>query len=58
MERLIRQDVERGPYKTVNQFVERAVQMLHEQKEWLEANRTDIAARIETLTSSQKTRPI
>ena len=47
LERLIQQDVERGPYGNVDEFVERAVQMLHEQEEWLSANRAAISARIE-----------
>jgi antitoxin ParD1/3/4 len=47
LERLIQKDVERGPYQTADEFVERAVQMLHEQEEWLSANRADIGAKIE-----------
>jgi len=47
LERLIQQDVERGPYQTADEFVERAVQMLHEQEEWMSANRTGINAKIE-----------
>jgi hypothetical protein len=35
LERLIQKDVERGPYETADEYVERAVQMLHEQEEWL-----------------------
>jgi antitoxin ParD1/3/4 len=55
IERLIRQDVERGPYETADEFVERAVQMLHEQEEWLSANRADIGAKIEEgYASSQR----
>jgi putative addiction module CopG family antidote len=46
LERLIQQDVERGPYETADEFVERAVQLLHEQEEWLSANRADMAAKI------------
>jgi antitoxin ParD1/3/4 len=47
LEDLIQQDVDRGPYRSVDEFVERAVRMLHEQEEWLSANRTDISARID-----------
>ncbi len=47
LERLIQKDVERGPYQTADEFVERAVQMLHDQEDWLSANRTDISAKIE-----------
>jgi antitoxin ParD1/3/4 len=46
IERLIQQDVERGPYETADEFVERAVQLLHEQEEWLSENRVDMAAKI------------
>ena len=47
LERLIQKDVERGPYQTADEFVERAVQMLHEQEEWMWANRAEIRAKIE-----------
>jgi putative addiction module CopG family antidote len=47
IERLIQQDVERGPYRTADEFVERAVQMLHEQEEWMSSNRAGIATKIE-----------
>jgi putative addiction module CopG family antidote len=47
IERLIQRDVERGPYQTMDEFVEQAVQMLHAQEEWLSANRSDIRAKIE-----------
>lgn len=32
VEALIRQDVERGPYQTIDEFVERAVALLHQQE--------------------------
>jgi len=47
LENLIKQDVERGPYQTVDEFVERAVSMLHEQETWLAQNRSEIARKIE-----------
>jgi putative addiction module CopG family antidote len=47
LERLIQKDVERGPYETVDEFVEHAVQMLHEREEWLSVNRAGISAKIE-----------
>jgi putative addiction module CopG family antidote len=47
LEALIQQDVERGPYQSVDEFVQQAVQMLHEQEQWLAENRTEIAAKIE-----------
>ena len=46
LEELIKQDVQRGPYETVDEFVEHAVSMLHEQEAWLAANRADIQAKI------------
>jgi Arc/MetJ-type ribon-helix-helix transcriptional regulator len=52
---LIKQDVQRGPYETVDEFVEHAVAMLHEQEAWLAANRADIRAKIgEGYASAQR----
>jgi putative addiction module CopG family antidote len=34
LEALIKQDVERGSYRSADEFVEQAVQMLHEQEQW------------------------
>jgi Arc/MetJ-type ribon-helix-helix transcriptional regulator len=39
--------VERGPYQSADEFVEQAVQMLHEQEQWLADNHADITAKIE-----------
>ena len=47
LQELIEKDVARGPYHTPEEFVEHAVRMLHEQEEWLSANRADIATQIE-----------
>ena len=47
LEALIQNDVERGPYQSADEFVAHAVQMLHEQEQWLADNRTGIAAKIE-----------
>ena len=44
---LIKQDVQRGAYASVDDFVEQAVSNLHEQEAWLAANRTDIQAKIQ-----------
>jgi len=43
---LIKQDVQRGSYQSVDEFVERAVSMLHEQEAWLAENREDLASKI------------
>jgi putative addiction module CopG family antidote len=48
LEALIQQDVERGPYRSADEFVERAVQMLHDQEQWLADNRDAIAAKVES----------
>jgi antitoxin ParD1/3/4 len=47
LEELIRQDVQRGSYETLDEFVERALSMLHEQEAWLAENREEIAAKID-----------
>jgi antitoxin ParD1/3/4 len=47
IEELIQQDVERGAYQSVDEFVEKAVTMLHEREAWLAANRSDINLKIE-----------
>jgi putative addiction module CopG family antidote len=55
VEELIKQDVQRGPYETVDEFVEQAVSMLHEQEEWLAANREEIQTKIaEGYASAQR----
>jgi Arc/MetJ-type ribon-helix-helix transcriptional regulator len=46
LEELFKQDVQRGPYETVDEFVEQAVSMLHEQEVWLAANRAEIQSKI------------
>jgi putative addiction module CopG family antidote len=47
LEMLIRQDVERGAYGSVADFVEQAVQLLHAQEEWLAEHRAEISRLIE-----------
>ena len=47
LEALIRQDVERGAYKSVDEFVEQAVSLLHEQEAWLAEQGSEIRAKIE-----------
>jgi len=55
LEALIRQDVQRGPYQTVDEFVEHAVAMLHEQETWLAEHRSEIANQIaEGYASAQR----
>jgi antitoxin ParD1/3/4 len=47
LEKLIREDVERGTYSSVEEYVEHAVTMLHERERWLAENRTEVRAKIE-----------
>jgi Arc/MetJ-type ribon-helix-helix transcriptional regulator len=46
LEKLVEEDVQRGPYQTADEFVERAVVLLHEQESWLAENRAEIRAKI------------
>lgn len=47
LEELIRQDVQRGAYETIDDFVEQAVSLLHEQEAWMAEHKAEIAAKIE-----------
>lgn len=47
MEEMIRRNVERGAYRSVNEFVEHAVALLHEEESWLAENASDIRSKIE-----------
>ena len=47
LEQLIRQDVQRGPYQTLDEFVEHAVSLLHEQEAWLAEHGSEIRDKIE-----------
>jgi Arc/MetJ-type ribon-helix-helix transcriptional regulator len=47
LEEQIRQDIQRGPYQTVDEFVERAVSLLHEQEAWFASHHDEIAGKIE-----------
>jgi putative addiction module CopG family antidote len=47
LEQLIKQDVQRGPYQTVDEFVEHAVSLLHEQEAWLAERGSEIGEKIE-----------
>ena len=46
LETLVEQDVQRGPYQTADEFVERAVVLLHEQETWLAEHAAEISAKI------------
>jgi Arc/MetJ-type ribon-helix-helix transcriptional regulator len=47
LEQLIKQDVQRGPYQTVDEFVEHAVSLLHEQETWLAEHGSETREKIE-----------
>jgi len=47
VEEMIRRDIERGAYHSVNEFVEHAVALLHEEEAWLAENASEIRAKIE-----------
>ena len=47
LEELIKQDVQRGPYQSVNEFIEHAISMLHDQEAWLAQHGSEIRAKIE-----------
>jgi len=47
LEEIVRKDVQRGPYNSVDEYLERAVTMLHEHEDWLADHREEIAAQIE-----------
>ncbi len=46
LEAVIRQDIQRGSYQTVDEYIEHAVSMLHEQEAWLAAHRSEIDSKI------------
>jgi Arc/MetJ-type ribon-helix-helix transcriptional regulator len=44
---MIEQGVQRGPYQTVDEFVEHAVSLLHQQEAWLAEHGSEIRPKIE-----------
>ncbi len=46
LEKLIEGDVRRGPYQTLDEFVEHAVRLLHEQEAWLTEHKTEIRKKV------------
>jgi putative addiction module CopG family antidote len=47
LEALVRQDVARGSYRSIDDFVEQAVTELHEREEWLAVHRDEIRSKID-----------
>ena len=46
LEQLIQKDIERGAYQSVEQFVERAIQLLHDEEHLLQGRKEAIHAAI------------
>ena len=47
LEEMIKRDVQRGPYQTVDEFAGRAIPLLHQQEACLAEHRTEIRLKIE-----------
>ena len=47
LEKLVEEDVQRGPYRTADEFVERAVVLLHEHERWLAEHSAEIEVKID-----------
>jgi len=47
LEEMVKQDVQRGPYQTVDEFVEHAISLLRKQEAWLAEHGSEIRAKIE-----------
>jgi antitoxin ParD1/3/4 len=47
LEALVREDVERGPYRSIDEFVEQAVTELHERERWFSSHPEEIRLKIE-----------
>jgi putative addiction module CopG family antidote len=47
LEALVKQDVERGPYQSADEFVEHAVSLLHAQESWLAGHASEIRLKID-----------
>jgi putative addiction module CopG family antidote len=47
LEEQIRQDIQHGPYQTVDEYIEHAVSLLHEQESWFASHSEAIAEQIE-----------
>jgi len=54
VEAMIREDLERGPYKTAEELIEQAVSEFHEREDWLAQPREEIARKIEEGWESAK----
>lgn len=46
LEKLVEKDVQRGPYQSADEFVERAVILLHEHEAWLAEHASEIGSKV------------
>jgi putative addiction module CopG family antidote len=46
LEQLIQKDIERGGYQSIEEFIERAIQLLHDEEHLLQENKDAIHAAI------------
>jgi putative addiction module CopG family antidote len=47
LEEMVKRDVQRGRYKSVDEFVEHAISLLHEREAWLAEHGSEIRVKIE-----------
>ena len=47
LEKLVEEDVQRGPHQTADEFVEQAVVLLHEEESWLAEHKSEIGTKID-----------
>ncbi|MGC2162873.1 MAG: hypothetical protein WA634_13240 [Silvibacterium sp.] len=47
LEEIVRQDMQAGIYDSMEEYLERAVMLLHNQESWLALHRDEISAQIE-----------
>ncbi len=47
LENMIKQDVQRGSYKSIDEFVEHAISLLHAEETWLAEHGSEIRTKIE-----------
>jgi hypothetical protein len=49
-----KQDVQRGPYQTADEFVEHVISLLHEQESWLAEPGSEVRSQISHLCGCQR----
>ena len=58
VEAMIREVLERGPYKTAEELIEQAVSEFHEREDWLAQHREEVSRKIEEGWQSAKQGPL